>query len=118
MKKCDEQFAERFKAAVAHAGVDDTQIALGKFLGVSGVTVWSYRKGEKLPRMKKASEIAQKLGVNVNWLMTGNGEMTNDSELSELEKKVVDELRNASEAELRVYLRSMGLENLLPTEDG
>ena len=71
----DEGFAKRFKEAVHYAGVEDTQEALGKLLGVSPVTIWSYRNGDKLPRMKRASEIAIRLGVNVNWLMTGEGDM-------------------------------------------
>lgn len=71
-----EGFAARFKQAVAYAGVDDTQEALGRLLGVSSVMIWSYRTGEKLPRMATAVRIAEKLGVNINWLLTGFGDMT------------------------------------------
>lgn len=69
-------FSSRFKDAVAFAGVDDTQDSLGRLLGVSSVMIWSYRTGEKLPRMSTAIRIAETLGVNVNWLLTGHGEMT------------------------------------------
>jgi transcriptional regulator with XRE-family HTH domain len=66
-------FAQRFKQAVEEAGVEDSQEALGRLLGVSGVMIWAYRSGEKLPRMTTATRIADKLGVNVNWLLTGKG---------------------------------------------
>lgn len=72
-----EGFARRFRLAVSHAKVEDTQDALGKLLGVSSVMIWSYKTGEKLPRMATAIRISEKLGVNVNWLLTGTGTMTN-----------------------------------------
>jgi transcriptional regulator with XRE-family HTH domain len=49
----------------------DSQEQLGRLLGVSGVTIWSYKTGEKLPRMARAIEIARALGVSAEWLLTG-----------------------------------------------
>lgn len=72
-------FAQRFQEAVASAGVPDSQDELGRLLGVSGVMIWSYRNGEKLPRMATALRIAEKLGVSVNWLLMGEGPMKPDS---------------------------------------
>lgn len=69
------EFARRFKEAVVAAGVSDTQDSLAKLLGVSTVTIWSYRNGDKLPRMSTATRIAKALGVSVNWLLTGEGAM-------------------------------------------
>ncbi|WP_444890023.1 LexA family protein [Microbulbifer sp. DLAB2-AA] len=66
-------FAKRFKQAVTHAGVEDTQEALARLFDVSTVTIWSYRNGEKLPRMSTATRIAETLGVSVDWLLTGAG---------------------------------------------
>lgn len=66
-------FAMRFKQAVKHAGVEDTQEALSRLLGVSTVMIWSYRNGDKLPRMNTATRIANILGVSVEWLLTGTG---------------------------------------------
>ncbi|WP_444897753.1 LexA family protein [Microbulbifer sp. SSSA005] len=66
-------FAKRFKQAVAHAGVEDTQEALARLFHVSTVTIWSYRNGEKLPRMSTATRIAETLGVSVDWLLIGAG---------------------------------------------
>lgn len=72
-------FAERFKQAVKSSGVDDTQEALGRLLGVSPVMIWSYRSGEKMPRMSTAIRMADALGVNVNWLLTGQGRMKTEA---------------------------------------
>lgn len=74
------EFGKRFRLAVEHAGVEDTQEALATRLGVSGVMIWSYRNGDKLPRMNTAVRISKALGVNVNWLMTGDGPMTSAPE--------------------------------------
>jgi len=67
-------FAERFNKAVALSGVKSTQKTLGKLLGVSEVMIWSYRNGEKLPRMAMALKMAEEFGVSIDWLLQGNGE--------------------------------------------
>lgn len=71
------KFADRFNQAVALSGVESTQKALGKLLGVSEVMIWSYRNGEKLPRMAMALNMADEFGVSVDWLLQGNGEPVN-----------------------------------------
>lgn len=77
------QFAARFREAVEHGvkskGVVNTQEGLARLFKVSGVMVWSYRNGEKLPRMSTAVRIANALGVDVNWLLTGAGDMLGQS---------------------------------------
>lgn len=71
----NQGFANRLKQAIAASGLPDTQSALAKTFGVSGVMVWSYRNGEKLPRMSTAIRIADALKVNVEWLLSGTGQM-------------------------------------------
>lgn len=71
------KFAERFNKAVALSGVKSTQKALGKLLGVSEVMIWSYRNGEKLPRMAMALKMAEEFGVSIDWLLQGTGEPIN-----------------------------------------
>lgn len=68
------EFAERFTEAVALSGVESTQKALGKLLGVSEVMIWSYRNGEKLPRMAMALKMAEVFGVSIDWLLQGRGQ--------------------------------------------
>jgi transcriptional regulator with XRE-family HTH domain len=67
-------FAERFTQAVTLSGVETTQKALGKLLGVSEVMIWSYRNGEKLPRMAMALNMAEVFGVSIDWLLQGRGQ--------------------------------------------
>ena len=64
-------FAERFRHAVAASGINNTQKHLSKVLGVSEVMIWSYRNGEKLPRMKTAVHMAKTFGVSLEWLLQG-----------------------------------------------
>ncbi len=71
------QFAERFNKAVSLSGAESTQKALGKLLGVSEVMIWSYRNGEKLPRMAMALKMAEEFGVSIDWLLQGTGEPIN-----------------------------------------
>lgn len=66
-------FAERFRYACQLARAPVTMEALGRYLGVSTTMAWNYTNGEKLPSMDKAVEIAVKLQVCVEWLLTGRG---------------------------------------------
>lgn len=68
------------------SGLKDTQKGLAKLLGVSEVMVWSYKNGEKLPRMSMALNIANKLGVSVQWLLQGIGK-ENDEEHTSYQSK-------------------------------
>lgn len=67
-------FGKRFREACLDSGLKDTQEDLAKAFSVSGVTIWSYRNGDKIPRMAKAIQIAQTLGVSIEWLLTGQGD--------------------------------------------
>ncbi len=71
----DAGFGERLRLACEAAGVPATQAALSRLFGVSTTIVWHYLNGEKLPSMAKAILIATKLGVCVEWLLTGRGPM-------------------------------------------
>lgn len=66
-------FAARFREACRVANAPTTMEALGRHLGVSTSMAWNYHTGEKLPSMEKAVEIAMKLGVCIEWLLTGRG---------------------------------------------
>ena len=68
------EFANRFREACEDAKVPITQESLGKFFGVSGTMAWYYLNGEKLPSMDKAIKMASKLGISVEWLLTGKGQ--------------------------------------------
>ena len=70
-----EGFGERLRLACEAAGVPATQPVLARLFGVSTTIIWHYLNGEKLPSMAKAVLIATKLGVCVEWLLTGRGPM-------------------------------------------
>jgi transcriptional regulator with XRE-family HTH domain len=92
------KFAERFNQAVALSGVESTQKALGKLLGVSEVMIWSYRNGEKLPRMAMAINMADEFGVSVDWLLQGTGEPVNLAVAEKSAKYNVKPLRKSTQA--------------------
>lgn len=66
-------FPERLREACEEAGLAVTQPALARAFDLSTTTIWHYLNGEKLPSMGRAVAIASKLGVCVEWLLTGNG---------------------------------------------
>ncbi len=67
------EFGERLREACEAAGVPVTQPALARLLGVSTTMIWHYLHGEKLPSMGTAINMANRLGVCVEWLLTGRG---------------------------------------------
>ena len=114
------KFAKRFNEAVALAGVESTQKALSKLLGVSEVMIWSYRNGEKLPRMAMALTIADELGVSVDWLLQGNGDPINrviaeksptykSKPLRKSTKAIVDFVETLTESERKKALKILNL---------
>jgi len=68
-----KDFSIRFKKACKDSNAPKAQEALGRYLGVSGTMVWFYRNGERIPGINNATHIADTLGVNVEWLLTGKG---------------------------------------------
>ena len=67
------EFSARFRQALKESDLPQTQVELGKYFGLSGTMIWFYLNGEKLPSMKNAIAIARRLGVCVEWLLTGRG---------------------------------------------
>lgn len=106
------EFAKRFRKAVKMAGIDDTQKHLSKLLGVSEVMIWSYKNGEKLPRMSKAIHMADTFGVSVQWLLQGGPMEVKEPhatyEAKSLNKPTLDILnllKNLSDAECKQALQ-------------
>lgn len=66
-------FAKRFQSALEEAGAPDTLERLGPWLGVSVGCAWNWRTGEKLPGMRNSLVLAKRLGVCVEWMLTGRG---------------------------------------------
>lgn len=93
-------FPERLREACEDAGLAVTQPALARAFGLSTTTIWHYLNGEKLPSMARAVEIAGKLGVCVEWLLTGNGPKRSADTLD------ISALPNAAKVSLKTLLDS------------
>lgn len=70
-----KDFALRFRQAAEWAGLPSSYRDRAKRLGISTVFYGELNRGEKLPSADKGSQIAQKLGVSYEWLVTGRGAM-------------------------------------------
>ena len=57
----------RIKAARDAAGI--TQEQLGKLIGVTGVTIMRYEKGQREPRLEQLQSIANALNISVSQLL-------------------------------------------------
>lgn len=67
-----QKFGERFTEAVKLRNLHyKNNKDLGRMIGVSGTMANNYLNGVKLPSMETAIKIAVLLGVDVNWLLTG-----------------------------------------------
>lgn len=77
--KAHSDFAARLNTALDHAKVPEgrgRRVYLSKLVGKTGEAARKWLAGETLPTMATAADLAEKLGVNVVWLLTGNGSMT------------------------------------------
>lgn len=69
------EFASRLKHAVEKSGLSGNQNKIGDQFGITGAFYGQLLKGSKLPSTDKAINIAVRLGISIEWLMTGRGEM-------------------------------------------
>lgn len=72
-------FSQRLNIALDVAGVppkgSGRQIVVAKMFGVSQKGARKWLEGEAIPNTKRLPEIARKLGVRGEWLLTGQGPM-------------------------------------------
>lgn len=61
-----------------------SQATLGEGIGVSQTTIWKLMNG-KTSSNRKLYEIADYLNINLNWLVSGDGEMENSQQKNEIE---------------------------------
>lgn len=81
---------ERITAARKARGC--TQAQLAEAIGLSRNYVWMIENGDRTPPDRTIADICRVLGVNENWLRTGEGEMLLpvgvDEELTEIMAKI------------------------------
>lgn len=69
----EKNFGDRLYAILRERGMSTTQKDVGKLCGVSGPQAYKYKTGQKLPTTERVTEIALRLGVTADWLLTGRG---------------------------------------------
>lgn len=70
---------------------------LSQRLDIPASTLWGYEGGKKIPSIKLCIRLYRVLNVNLNWLVSGKGEMFNAPTYEQVE----DELTQKVEAILR-----------------
>jgi SOS-response transcriptional repressor LexA len=71
------RFAARFNKACDIAGIQSgrgRRAELARMFGVSGESARKWLSGESIPKSSRIANIARSLGVNGEWLLTGQGE--------------------------------------------
>lgn len=71
------EYGARFQRALESAKLwNKTYEEIGKLLDVSGTTVGNLLNGKKLPSSELSIKIARLTHTNIDWLMTGRGELS------------------------------------------
>ena len=78
MKENSQQssVSERFKVFISNS--DKKRVAIASDLSVRPQTIGDYCSGKTYPSAKVMTILAEKYGLNINWLLTGQGEMYAD----------------------------------------
>jgi transcriptional regulator with XRE-family HTH domain len=84
MKVLHFMFKDRLKEAMKKTGY--TQQKLATKIGVDQGTISHYVRGVSEPDINRVAEIGDALGINLNWLLLGKGEM-----LVEAIEKIIDQ---------------------------
>lgn len=83
-----------------------TQAQLAEAIGLSRNYVWMIENGERTPPDRTIADICRVLGVNENWLRTGEGETLRQlSEDEELEL-IFDQIHMSADPTIRAIIRA------------
>lgn len=83
-----------------------TQAQLAEAIGLSRNYVWMIENGDRTPPDRTIADICRVLGVNENWLRTGEGEMLRQlSEDEELEF-IFDQIHMSTDPTIRTIIRA------------
>ncbi|HKJ87575.1 MAG TPA: helix-turn-helix transcriptional regulator, partial [Gammaproteobacteria bacterium] len=79
-----DQFSERLNEALDSAGIPakgkGRQTKVGKMFGVSQKGARKWLEGEAIPATARIREMAARLNVSAEWLLTGHGSMERGTE--------------------------------------
>jgi len=86
--------AERLKTIIDSLGMKHKDFA--KLSGIPYPTLQDYLIGKSIPGGENLQKIIMKFHVNLNWLLTGEGEMFVDEKKAEIQRKNIDDVQNTT----------------------
>lgn len=81
-------FSGRFKKLMDESGL--TQTAAAKIFGVSQGAIFDYREGRSEPKSWPLIRMAKYFGVTVEWLMTGEDNIKDDTAMQIWKDRALD----------------------------
>lgn len=88
-------YAENLKKLRKTLKISAKQMSLD--ISVPEATIWGYEGGKRVPSLEFPLQLYRKYNVNLNWFITGEGEMFNPPKFEDvkedLELKVLDILK-------------------------
>lgn len=82
------KFSDRFKKLMDESGL--TQTAAAKIFGVSQGAIFDYREGRSEPKSWPLIRMAKYFGVTVEWLMTGEDNIKDDTAMQMWKDRALD----------------------------
>lgn len=82
---------ERFK--LLRKKIKLTQKELANILHINQSTIQAYENGKAFPSSKKLEILFREFNININWIITGEGEMFLELSKDELQKKFLENLK-------------------------
>ena len=90
-------FAERLEEARKEKGF--TQKAISEQIGITDAYMSQMSTGKRMPSDRTAKDLAEALGVNVQWLLEGPGpkrpDLSREEEMSEIISRVLSQKDNS-----------------------
>ena len=83
-----------------------TQAQLAEAIGLSRNYVWMIESGDRTPPDRTIADVCRVLGVNENWLRTGEGEMLRQLSEDEELKLIFDQIHMSADPTIRTIIRA------------